>query len=120
MIALLKALFGAGGPHVGPREAVQLMNRGALLVDVRESGEFVAGHVAGAIHVPLGRLRAQGADAIAALSDAGCDVLLICQSGMRSRLAQGALSKDARRRYINVDGGMSAWAASGLPNVRGP
>jgi rhodanese-related sulfurtransferase len=120
MIALLKALFGAGGPHLGPREAVQYMNRGAVLVDVREPGEFVAGHVAGAIHVPLGRIRAQGPGAIAALPDAGCDVLLVCQGGMRSRLAQGALSKDTGRRYINVDGGMSAWAASGLPIVRGP
>lgn len=37
---------------------------------------------------------------------------------MRSRIAQSSLAKDARRRYVNVDGGMAAWAASGLPIVR--
>lgn len=121
MIALLKALFGLGGPHVGPREAVQSLNRGAAMVDVREPGEFAAGHAEGAIHLPLGRIRACGVEAIEALGlPAGTsEILLVCRSGMRSRLAQGALSKDPRRRYVNVDGGMAAWAASGLPVVRG-
>lgn len=121
MIALLKALFGAGGPHVGPREAVQRMNRGAAMVDVREPGEFAAGHAEGAIHLPLGRIRARGVEAIEALGlPAGTsEILLVCRSGMRSRLAQGALSDDPRRRYVNVDGGMAAWAASGQPVVRG-
>ncbi|TYT26399.1 rhodanese-like domain-containing protein [Luteimonas viscosa] len=121
MIAFLKALFGAGGPHVGPDEAVQVLNRGAAMLDVREPGEFAAGHADGAIHVPLGRIRARGVAAIDALAlpEGTSEILLVCHSGMRSRLAQASLSKDPRRRYVNVDGGMAAWAASGLPVVRG-
>ena len=41
--------FGAWltfGQQVGPREAVQRINLGAVLVDVREPGEFAAGHAA--------------------------------------------------------------------------
>ena len=120
MIGLLKALLGMSGEQVGPREAVQRINRGAVLVDVREPGEFAAGHAADAVHLPLGRIRAQGAGALDACPvPEGAKVLLVCQSGMRSRIAQSSLAKDARRRYVTVDGGMAAWAASGLPVVRG-
>jgi|SRR5690606_21946596 len=113
MIGLLKALLGMGGAQVGPREAVQRINRGAVLVDVREPGEFAAGHAADAVHLPLGRIRAQGAGALDACSvPEGTEILLVCWSGMRSRIAQSSLAKDARRRYVNVDGGMAACRSS--------
>ena len=117
MIALLKSLFGAGGERVGPQEAVQRLNRGAVLVDVREPAEFAAGHAPDAKHLPLGLLRTQATSAIDALAlpDTVGEVLLICRSGMRSRMAQDILSKDVRRRYVNVHGGMTAWVANGLP-----
>lgn len=120
MIGWIRKLWAAGGERVGPQEAVYRMNRGAVLVDVREAGEFAAGHAPDARHLPLGRIRAQGAGALDALSlPPGTDeVLLICRSGARSRLAQSALSSDTRRRYTNVSGGMTAWAASGLPVTR--
>ena len=121
MIALLKSLFGAGGERIGPQDAVLRLNRGAVLVDVREPGEFAAGHAPGAIHLPLGDIRAGAAGAVDALAlpDTVQEVLLICRSGMRSRMAQDVLSKDARRRYVNVQGGMGAWVANGLPVAKG-
>src|SRR5690606_29593645 len=102
-------------------EAVQSLGRGAAMVDVREPAEFADGHAEGAIPLPLGRIRARGVDAIDALAlpQGTSEILLVCRSGMRSRIAQGVLSKDPQRRYVNVDGGMAAWAASGLPVVRG-
>ena len=117
MISLLKAMLGMGGESIGPREAVQRMNAGAVLVDVREPHEFDAGHAPQAKTLPLGRISAQGAVAIDALylPQECCEVLLICQSGMRSRMARNALRSDARRRYVNVTGGMAAWMAAGLP-----
>ena len=120
MIGFLKSLFGRAGERIGPQEAVLRMNRGAVLVDVREAGEFKDGHAPTARHVPLGRIRNEGVAAIDALrlpQDVG-EVLLICQGGVRSRFAQGALAKDASRRYVNVDGGMSAWSGNGLPVER--
>ena len=120
MIAWLKGLFGAGGEDVGPQEAVRRINQGALLVDVREPGEFAGCQAPGAVSLPLGRIRAQGAAAIDALgpeADAQ-EILLVCHSGMRSRAARAALAADTRRRYVNVSGGMSAWAAAGLPLIQ--
>ena len=117
MIGILKSMFAASDERISPQEAVQRINRGAVLVDVRELEEFAAGHAPGAIHLPLGRIRAQAASAVDALAlpESVEEVLLICRSGMRSRVAQDVLSKDARRCYVNIQGGMTAWAASGLP-----
>jgi rhodanese-related sulfurtransferase len=118
MIGFLKSLFGFGAESVGPQEAVRRINQGAVMMDVREAGEFASGHAPDARLLPLSRIRAEGVAAVAALGlpDAA-QVLLICRSGMRSRLAQSTLSADATRRYVNVAGGMSAWEASGLPIV---
>lgn len=121
MIGWLKGLFGAGGGDVGPQEAVRRINEGAVLVDVREPGEFASGHVPGAVSLPLGRIRAQGPAAIDGLGRVAeaPEILLVCHSGMRSRAARAALASDTRRRYVNVSGGMVAWAAAGLPLSHG-
>ena len=117
MISLLKSMFAASGERISPQEAVQRINRGAVLVDVRDSAEFQGGHAPAALHLPLGRIRSEGIAAMDALRlpmDTR-EVLLVCQSGVRSRMAQGLLSKDSGRTYANVDGGMSAWRRHGLP-----
>jgi rhodanese-related sulfurtransferase len=115
MIALLKTLFGFGGEQVSVQQAVQRLNAGALLLDVRELGEFNAGHAPDAQPLPLGRIRAQ---LHAALPAHNGELLLICHSGMRSRLAQNLLGQRPGCRCINVRGGMAAWAAAGLPMSR--
>ena len=118
MIGLLRSLFGGAGTSVGPQEAMRRMNDSAVLVDVREPGEFAGGHAPMAVPLPLGRIRSEGGKALEALRiPQEAEILLICRSGMRSRLAQSALSKDARR-CLNVAGGMRAWTAAGLPVVR--
>ena len=81
-----------------------------VLLDVREADEWAAGHAPGATHVPLSRLTPDTVPA-------GATVLCVCRSGGRSGKATEALRKlglDA----INVAGGMTAWAAAGLPVVR--
>ena len=119
MTGWIRRLF-APGPQIGPAATVARLNAGAVLVDVREPGEFVSAHVHGALHVPLGRIRSQGVAAIDALLPRDTtEVLLACHSGTRSRLAQSVLARDTRRAYLNVQGGMAAWMANGLPVVRG-
>ena len=83
------------------------------LIDVREPDEWKAGHIAGAIHIPMGRLQ----HSIGSI-DAGRRVAVICRSGVRSKGAARLLrghSIDA----ASVRGGMLAWARAGLPVVRG-
>jgi len=94
------------------------MADGAPLIDVREPSEWQSGHARGAIHVPLGEIRAHGRHALEArgvTAGAGDTVLLICRSGMRSGVACQALRGEASFKAINVKGGMIAWQRAGLP-----
>lgn len=121
MMGLFKLLFGLSGEQIGPHEAVQRMNAGAVLVDVREAHEFASGHAPKAHHLPLSRTRAGHTALLQTLKlppEIG-EILLICESGVRSRLAQASLSRATECRYVNVSGGMNAWLAAGLPVSRG-
>ena len=117
MIALLWALFGGRGGQLAPHEAAARLRAGAVLVDVREAAEFARGHAPGARLLPLSRIRADAAGALATLDlpDTSDELLLICHSGLRSRIAQAALAGHRRVRCVNVAGGMQAWVDAGLP-----
>ena len=117
MIALLRALFGGRGGQLAPHEAAVRLRAGAVLVDVREAAEFARGHAPGARLLPLSRIRAGAASALESLDlpDTTGELLLICHSGMRSRIAQAALAGHRRVRCVNVAGGMQAWVDAGLP-----
>ena len=94
-------------PSVDAASARDLIRDGAVLLDVRESGEWNAGHAPQAAHLPLSRI----ADAPKKVRD-GKKVVVVCRSGNRSRQATKALNSmgyDA----INLSGGMHAWAAAG-------
>lgn len=84
---------------------------GAVLVDVREPDEWVAGHAPSARHIPLGQLGARAAEI-----PKDSDVYVICRSGVRSARAVQALA-GAGWHALNVDGGMQGWDAAGLPMV---
>ncbi|MGA8847025.1 MAG: rhodanese-like domain-containing protein [Nocardioides sp.] len=82
---------------------------GAVVIDVREAGEYVAGHVPGAIHLPMSRLTSR-LDEL----DRDSPVHLICGSGNRSR-AMADLLDSLGFDAIDVLGGTSAWIQSGRP-----
>lgn len=82
-----------------------------LLIDVREDDEWVAGHAHGAVHIPLSAL-----DATAVPTDR--PVVAVCRSGNRSGVAAARLGQ-AGVEVANMAGGMTAWAAAGLPVVAG-
>ena len=96
---------------VSPQEAKTMQEGGAVLLDVREDDEWEAGHAPDATHLPLAEVRD------AASRFAGQQVLAVCRSGGRSSKAAAALAKEGID-VRNVAGGMSAWAAAGLPVVR--
>ncbi|GIU98047.1 MAG: sulfurtransferase [Actinomycetota bacterium] len=80
------------------------------LVDCREPYEWRAGHVEGAIHIPLNDLLAGAGTEL----DPAKPVAVICRSGNRSELASIMLQARGFEAY-NVEGGMEAWQAAGLP-----
>ncbi|WP_327371828.1 rhodanese-like domain-containing protein [Streptomyces sp. NBC_01217] len=108
----MPSFFRRGPGRVTPAEAARRTADGtAVLLDVREAAEWHAGHAPGAVHLPLSLL-AGGAS----LPDAatGRPLVLICRSGHRSRQAARILTGRGAQA-VDVVGGMSAWAAAGLP-----
>jgi rhodanese-related sulfurtransferase len=100
-----------GGPSVNPAEATQLMNReDALVVDVREPGEYGAGHILGARNVPLSRI-----DGTPVAKNKDKPVIVYCDSGNRSAKAAAALRRQGFARVVNLAGGLGAWQQAGLP-----
>ena len=83
----------------------ELAGGSATLVDVRELSEFSAGHVPGAISMPLGSLP----QAASKRFDSDAEILVICQSGHRSVKAAKRLMKAGFTNVRNVAGGTSAW-----------
>ncbi len=102
-----------GGPWVDPLQATHLINReDALVLDVREPGEFGAGHVLGAKNVPLARLDALPND-VARKKEK--PVIVYCEGGERSGKALSSLKKQGFTRVANLSGGLKAWQQAGLP-----
>jgi hydroxyacylglutathione hydrolase len=93
-------------PHV---TAAELRERrttsGALTVlDVRSAREWQAGHIDGALHMPVGEIAARWRE----LPRAGT-IATVCEGGYRSTLAASLLERHGFDHLINVTGGMSAW-----------
>lgn len=96
--------------QVTPDDLQRRMAEGPLtLVDVREVHEFRAGHVPGAVNIPLSLLPVR-------INELPADEKLhiICQSGNRSMTACMWLARNGRES-VNVAGGTGTWAITGKP-----
>jgi rhodanese-related sulfurtransferase len=104
-----------GGPAVSAAQATQLINReDALVVDVRDPGDYGAGHILGAKSVPLARLESGDLPAdLAKRKDKS--VVLYCERGDRATKAAGALRKQGFEKAVALTGGLSGWRQAGLP-----
>ncbi|MEZ4236612.1 MAG: rhodanese-like domain-containing protein [Myxococcota bacterium] len=85
-------------------EAHRLVEGGALLVDVRTPGEFAAGHLDGAVNIPVDQLKAR----LRELPDKQRPVVVYCRSGARSAAAAGTL-KAAGYAQVEDLGAMRNW-----------
>ena len=74
------------------------------VIDVRTRHEFDSGHVAGALHLPVGALATRAAEV-----PRGRPVATICEGGYRSVLAASLLARAGVAPIINVTGGMTAY-----------
>jgi rhodanese-related sulfurtransferase len=94
-----------------PEVPVSAVPEDGWLLDVREPDEWIAGHVPGACHIPLGDLGQRTAEIPRDQA-----VYVICRSGHRSGQATRALT-GAGWQAVNVAGGMQQWAAQGRAMV---
>ncbi len=105
-MSFLGRLLG-GVPSVSPGEARELVDTGAVMVDVRTTGEWNAGHCAFALHMVLDQLSEKQRRI-----PKNKKVVVVCRSGNRSR---GATKHLIASGYdaVNLSGGMNAWQRSG-------
>ncbi|HMJ80001.1 MAG TPA: molybdopterin-synthase adenylyltransferase MoeB [Candidatus Dormibacteraeota bacterium] len=99
-------------PELLPDQAAARAAEGALLLDVREPHEWDAGHVPGAVHVPLGRLEAYIGFAA---PDTARPVMVYCATGVRSLAGARTLQLLGYQDVASVAGGLELWRAQGLP-----
>ena len=84
------------------------------IVDLRPEKDYAAGHIEGAINIPVNDLFAQ----LDQLPDKAAPTVVVCSSGHRGGIALIALSMSGYTDVRNLGGGMGAWAAAELPVVQ--
>ncbi len=85
-----------------PADARAAVAAGATLLDVRTPGEYAAGHLPGAINIPIDQLPVRLGDLVAA-----APIVVYCRSGRRSAAAARILAGDGRA-VVDL-GAMSNW-----------
>lgn len=104
--AVVFMVGAGGGKTVSGAEARELVTKqGALLLDVRTPEEFSAGHVDGAVNIPVQELEAKLATFPAKKDQA---VVVYCHSGRRSATAAALLTKAGYAKVSDL-GAMSNW-----------
>lgn len=110
---LLWPLLRGDKGSVTPQAATLMMNReNALVVDVRDAGEWNSGHIANARHIALGQLDKHLTE-IEKYKQT--PVIVCCAMGSRAQTAAEKLRKQGFEKVFNLAGGLSAWSDAGLP-----
>ena len=78
------------------------------VVDVREPHEFAAGHIQGALNLPMSRFDPRELPQ-------GKPIVLICQAGGRSRNALNKARAIGREDVKHYAGGMTGWRSRNGP-----
>lgn len=93
MLNTIKKIFGIG-PKV---DYAELVKKGAIILDVRSSGEYSGGHVKGSINIPVDQLSKN----LSKLKDKNKPIITVCASGMRSASAKSILKSNGYTQVYN-------------------
>lgn len=115
LLALLYVESQRAGRKVAPSEAVRLLNHDeAVIVDVREKKEFSEGHIKGAIHIPMAKLK-ESEKQLKKHSDKL--IIIVDKAGQHSGMAIKGLPNREQLSVARMDGGMMDWRNANLPVV---
>ncbi len=97
---------------ISANEAVQLINRErAVLIDVRDSAQYAAGHVAGSKNLPIETLKTS----TALPKNKTLPVVLVCDNGAHSARAVMILKERGYENAHSLKGGLPTWREANLP-----
>ena len=110
----MAAWLASGGPAERTELVTAALMDGRAVLDVRQDGEYAAGHVPGAIHVELGDLPAR-------IQAVPAGAVVMCGHGERAMTAASLLQRAGQHGLAVLDGGAGDWAAAtGHPLQEGP
>ena len=92
---------------VQPAEVAARLAEGWMLLDVRSDDEWAGGRITGSVHIPMDQLMGR-------MEEVDDRVVCVCAVGARSARVAQFLNAQGREA-VNLDGGIHAWASSGLP-----
>ncbi len=101
-LLLLTACDNGGYTTIDSNKAMELIEKNAIVIDVRTSDEYLTGHIDGSINIPV--------DNIANITYNKEDIIILyCASGMRSSNAAKTLIDLGYTNVYNLDGGLINW-----------
>lgn len=126
VLALVASLFlviftelkrkASGVLSIAPPDAVALINKDALVLDLRSIEAFNRGHIVNARNIPFDELDAK----LPKLGDlSGKTVVTVCDAGVNSAKAAEQLRKSGVEHAYGLKGGMNGWSQDGMPVVTG-
>jgi len=115
VLTLEVRLKGRSLVQVSTNMAVQLINKGATIIDVRPSENYAGGHIVNARNLPLAEIESQP-EAVKKKKDKV--LLTVCDTGPVSRRAADALRKAGYESAYSLQGGLAAWRTDNLPLVK--
>jgi len=97
---------------VVPQEAIQLMNQGAQVYDLRDAAAFAAGRISGAKHLDPSQ-HAKAAETLKQFKDRL--LVLYCENGSSASALTRRLQAEGFTKVFSLRGGVAQWRAEGLP-----
>lgn len=105
-------LRAQGVAQISPADAVKLINKSALVVDLRGAEAFGSGHIANARNLPLAEIE-KNPDAVH--KNKSKILLTVCDTGTQSARAASLLRKAGFANTFSLRGGIKAWQGENLP-----
>jgi len=99
-------------PTVSVHDVIDHTSGDWVVLDVREPYEWAAGHIEGALHIPMGEIPARVGEL-----DSQVRTLVVCHVGARSARVTAWLHQQGYD-VVNLAGGMDAWEGAKRPTVR--
>lgn len=124
LVGLSVAIIGSeiaglfsGVRRIGPAQLTALVNRdNALVIDLRATGDFAKGHIAGSKNVQMSQFDPENKSLAPAKA---LPVVLVCNAGQTAGTAAKRLRKAGFLQVAVLEGGIRAWQGADLPLVKG-
>lgn len=105
IICLLLTACGNKYETIDTNKALELIDNGAIVIDVRTNEEYNEGHIKGAINIPVDEINTINYDKDETL-------IVYCATGIRSQNAINELINMGYTSLYNLDGGLLNWGSN--------